>query len=275
MAPPGEKALGGGSDPEGRRPLQFASLGASCPRAVPTPGPTASTGGGRVWRAKVVELVGPAGAGKSSLLRAIGQRDQSLRPGLRLPKYLHLPTVIALLPTYVALHWPPSTLLWPEMKRVTYLRTLWRTLGREANGVYRTVLLDEGPVYYHARALMHGGQGVSSLGFDRWWRRSLRKWATALDGVVWLDAPDPILTARVRGRPPSRPVDYAVRDMSDSAVAQYLADYRRAYERVLADLAAAGGPRVMRIDTARESIDAIANRLLDNGPLSANGVVRP
>jgi shikimate kinase len=249
-----------------------ARSGATDPRPDPKGSqPLAVAGVRKPWRSAVVELVGPAGSGKSSVLRALARRDHGLLPGLRLRKHRHVRTAVTLLPTYVALHWPPRGLLWPEMKRVTYLGTLWRTLEREANGAYRTILLDEGPVYYHARALVYGGRRVIGHGFERWWRRSLQAWAAALDAVVWLDAPDPVLTARIRSRPPSRPVDFRVRDLPDSAVAQILSNFRRAYERVLADLNVAGGPRVVRIDTARDSVEAIVDRLLADELPSTNG----
>lgn len=223
--------------------------------------------GGRSGYPRIVELVGPAGVGKTTLLRALGRRDPSLRAGMRLPKYLHAPTTIALLPTYLALHWPPRRLLLPEMKRVTYLQTLWRALDRAPAGVHRGIVLDEGPVYFHARALVYGGRRVRSPGFERWWRGSVQAWVGVLDGVVWLDAPDAVLAARIQRRSSEgQPGAHS----AGSAAPYRLAAYRRAYERVLADLAAAGGPSVMRIDTSRCDVEEIVKRVLTRGPLAAD-----
>lgn len=219
----------------------------------------------RCTAAPVVELVGPAAAGKTELMAALRQSDPSLLCGMRVPKSRHLTSVVALLPTFAALHWPPQALLWPEVKRVTYLHTLRRRLEREARAGHRAIVLDEGPIYYLARTLVFGGRRTSARGFQRWWRRSLAGWAHAIDGVVWLDAPDAVLTERVRNRAQSHPVKH----LAPAAITSFLASYRRAFERVLHDLAAVNGPRVARFDTSTQSAQVIADHLIGDGLPSA------
>src|ERR1051325_4348174 len=52
-------------------------------------------------RSLVFELVGPAGAGKTSLLKILGQRDKGIRAGLRIPVSRYLAAAVLLLPTFL------------------------------------------------------------------------------------------------------------------------------------------------------------------------------
>jgi len=208
---------------------------------------------------RLVELVGPAGVGKTSLCRELGRRGANIAAGFRVRRRAHLRSIVTLLPRYAAAHWPPRAVLLPEMKRMTYLGTLGRVLDGMKPGAPLTIVLDEGPVYYHARALVYGGKRVTTPGFERWWRRSIRDWARRLDHVVVLDAPDDLLASRIRRRAELAPDDH----YSDP-VLYALGAYRRAYNRVLSDLGA-DGPGVTRVDTSQQSIEAIADRLLADG----------
>ena len=104
----------------------------------------------------VVELVGTAGAGKTSLLEALANSGVTIRAGFRLRKHWHVLPAFALVPTFVALHRPFRGVLWKEMKRITYLATLRHRLQEQRKGS-RPVVLDEGPVYMLARLRVLGG----------------------------------------------------------------------------------------------------------------------
>lgn len=208
-------------------------------------------------RPLTVELVGPAAAGKSSLLLALTREHRMWQAGLRPPRYRHLATAVSLAPTFLALHRPYRGLLWKEMKRITYLRTLQRVLEDPGSRRSRTVILDEGAVYMMARLLVFGGETVRSAAFDRWWRDAIERWARALDILVWLDAPDPILIQRLRSRGQPHPV----KGLSDAAIGRFITTYRAAYDRVLGGLAAAHGPALVAVHTDQESLDQAARRV--------------
>jgi hypothetical protein len=208
-------------------------------------------------RPLTVELVGPAAAGKSSLLLTLAREHRMWRAGLRLPKYRHLTTAVSLAPTFLALHRPYRGLLWKEMKRITYLRTLQRVLEDPGPTRWSTVILDEGAVYMMARLLVYGEDRIRSGAFDRWWRKAIESWARALDVLVWLDAPDAILIHRLRTREQA----HRGRGLSDVAIGQFIAAYRAAYDRVLEGLAAAHGPALVVVHTDQESLDQAARRV--------------
>lgn len=205
----------------------------------------------------VVELVGTAGAGKTSLLEALANSGVTIRAGFRLRKHWHVLPAFALVPTFVALHRPFRGVLWKEMKRITYLATLRHRLQEQRKGS-RPVVLDEGPVYMLARLRVLGGNRLSGPGFDRWWRETIRQWAHSLDLIVWLDASDPVLRDRVRNRVQS----HGVKQLGDQAVDAFMARYRAAYSEVIGALVEARGPEVLTVRTDQESLSVTTSRLL-------------
>jgi hypothetical protein len=205
----------------------------------------------------VVELVGVAAAGKTSLLLSLSHRDPTLRAGVRPPKLRHLRSAIAMAPIFVALHRPYSALLWNEMKRIAYLRTLQGVLLEARSRHGGVAVLDEGAVYMLARLLVFGGDGARTAAFHRWWSSAITEWAGMLDLIVWLDAPDSVLIDRLRARRQPHPV----KALPDEAVAHFLGAYRDAYARVIGALDAARGPRVLTIRSDEQSVDSIADRV--------------
>src|SRR5262249_46132109 len=94
--------------------------------------------------------------------------------------------------------------------------------------------------------------------FDDWRQRTLAAWAGLLDVVVLLDAPDPALAHRIR----SRVKPHLVKDRPDAEIYGFTAGFRRAFERVVADLAAAGRLTVDAFPTGDGYPDQHAARLL-------------
>lgn len=180
-----------------------------------------------------------------------------LRAGLRPPRHRHLSAAIGLAPTFLALHRPYRGLLWKEMKRITYLSTMCRLLEDPQGSGTGVVVLDEGPVYMLARLLVYGDDRIRSVAFERWWRDAIEQWATTLDMVVWLDAPDPVLTHRLRTRQQSHPV----RGLPDEAITEFLSSYRTAYNRVIGALTGARGPTLLSVRTDREPLGNVVQRV--------------
>jgi len=207
-------------------------------------------------RRLVVELAGPAAAGKTSLTLMLGTGDQRRRAGPRVPRHRHIATALALAPTFLALHRPYSGPIWKEMKRITYLGSLYRLLQEERPTGGGTIVLDEGAVYMLARLEVFGADRIRSIAYTRWWRGAIEEWARMLDLIVWLDAPDAVLRERLRGRRQPHPV----KELPDCAIDRFLAAYRESYDRVIRALAARG-PKVLTVRTDRETVAQIAGRV--------------
>ena len=225
--------------------------------------PERRSGQGAQQRPLIVELVGPAGAGKTALLRAIGGRDEHIRPGLRIDRLRFLPMMvrhtIALAPTGFELMRRSPRSWWPAMRHLLRLRTLPGVLARETSPAYRAIMLDEGPVFSLSRLSVFHDACMGNGRLARAWRTALDAWAVGLDAIVWLDAPNPVLAQRIRGRVKA----HRVKDKTDREVFEFLDRYRSAFREVLTRLTTTSRVRLVWVDTAAESVDQAATRILD------------
>jgi thymidylate kinase len=218
----------------------------------------------------VAEIVGPAGAGKSTLTRVLRERDGSLRTGLSvwgLPPALLCLNAVLSLPRFVGLYRSRGRIRRDEVKLIVRLSALHQLLGRESSKSYRTLLLDEGTIFALVKLLAFGdsvkangggGGGGRSNHLDAWTQSLLNRWARRLDAVIWLDAPDEVLAERIRTRGKA----HRVKDKSDAEIFAFLARYRDSYERVISELNARHGLKVIRFSTEEHSLEEMADQIL-------------
>src|SRR5262245_9628182 len=195
--------------------------------------------------ARVIELVGPAGSGKSTLYRALAAQFDEVTPGVPFGGLGHLRLgarhAVELLPAWLA-----SRDRWLSEKE---LRSLDYVVGW-AEGLERAapagglVVFDHGPLFRLARLSAFGPRLVESAAFARWRRAAVARWARLLDAVVWLDAPDALLAARIDARDEAHRMKGGAAGDTD----RFLARYRAADEVLLSDLEAAGGAGALRLD---------------------------
>ena len=120
------------------------------------------------------------------------------------------------------------------------------------------VLLDHGPVFKLATLREFGPEKLSANGFETWWNNIFKQWASTLDMVVWLDAPDSVLEKRIN----SREQRHLVKGKTGSEVVHFLGRYRSSYEKILDQLKTHDGPRLLQFDTSRTSLEQVAEEIL-------------
>lgn len=214
-------------------------------------------------RRLLVELVGPAGAGKTALLRALNRRDRSILPGLPVPRLRLLPSmlhqIVLLAPAGLELLRLPRRVRTVSARHLLRARTHGRILIREPRASAQTIIVDEGPIYSLCCVLLALGSGDGpALAVPRAWRTSLERWGRALDLVVWVDGPDDVLTERIR----QRTKEHRVKECTDPDVHAFLRQFRTAYRDILAQLSAAGGPPVIELDSNRQSTEQLVDAVL-------------
>ena len=210
-------------------------------------------------RAIVVELVGPAGAGKSAVADVLRSRDATLRASIwGLPRPSLLWSTVMLLPTFLVLSLAARAVCREELKQMIRLTTLGRVLPRLARG-RRLVVLDEGPVFALAWLRVFGAERLlRSAAYERWVQRMLASWARMIDVVVLVDAPDPVLSQRIRAR--VKP--HMVKDQSDQQITAFAARFRTAFASVIPAVTGLNGTMQVSVRADLETPHELAARVL-------------
>lgn len=209
----------------------------------------------------VAEIVGPAGAGKSTLAKVLRERDRSLRAGLsiwRLPWSLLVLNSVRALPKVFGLYRSRRRIRLGEVELIIRLNALHQLLGKESGKNYKTLLLDEGTIFALVKLLALNDERGTSARFDKWTENFLCRWANHLDAVIWLDAPDAVLAERIR----ARGKNHRVKDKTDEEIYEFLGRYRRSYERIISELSTRRRLKRMSFSTERESLEQIADQVL-------------
>lgn len=212
----------------------------------------------------IVELVGLAGAGKTTLSRALTQRDDKIMVAadLELRKKEHIPIfvghVLFLLPIFIRRCRSSRWFTWDEIKAMVYLKAWPRVLRQQGSNNGTVILLDHGPVFKLATLLAFGPDKLRCEDFEKWWNSMFKQWACTLDMVIWLDAPDTLLVERIN----SRSQRHVIKGQSEQEASKFLARYRTSYEQILAKLRANGGLTLLQFNTNQASIEQIVDEVL-------------
>lgn len=210
-------------------------------------------------RRRLVELVGPAGAGKSTIAQLLrGGAGVRAAPGLwTLPRGPLGLNALRFLPRVLGFYRAFRGRVWDEMKQVIRLDTLYQVVGAPHGGRGEVWLLDEGPVLAFGWLTVFGDDRLRRPAFAAWLAGAVTRWASALDVVVLLDAPDAVLARRIRER--AKPHD--VKALPDGEVLGFIRSYRAALEAAVAALRDAGPLTVVRIDTGDDAPETTAARI--------------
>lgn len=219
----------------------------------------------RGMRPRVVEIIGPAGVGKTTLYQALRDYSEFIRldnfPNVR--NVFDAPFFIwnglRSIPDSIRLYRTNSRQLSRrEFAWLTILRGWGNILRRDSIEGKKTIILDQGPVYLMAEMQLFGPAYLGRESAERFWQDVYRDWSSTLDMLVWLDASNDVLLDRIRVREQEHPV----KAEPDALIYQFLDRYRAEYEYLLSVLMASRkGLRVLQFDTGRQQPNQIVDQL--------------
>ena len=214
-----------------------------------------------------VEILGVAGAGKSTVARLLGRG-----PGFARAEFIHtrkpshllqvargIPRLMPILLAGIARR---PRISWPELKLLVYV-SRWRLfLARRRPAPGTVLLFDQGPLYALVRLEAEGKPFTARRAFEDWSEEMLRSWASELIALIWLDAPDAVLWSRIN----ERSQGHKKKGEEAEAGYRFIARYRRTFDGLLRRMEELGGPPVLRFDTstatAEQIVDTLAPSLL-------------
>ena len=148
-----------------------------------------------------VEIVGPPGAGKTSLLSALVESQPELEPIHEWRQLRFYPSfasnAFGLLPFFLFQWMARQPISRRDMERMIRLRAS-RKITQNLND--EIVVLDQGPVYTLATLHLSDSRPIDSSSFENWWEQIAQLWAEVLDTVVFLEAPGDVLLQRILDR---------------------------------------------------------------------------
>jgi thymidylate kinase len=192
----------------------------------------------------VIELAGPAGAGKTTLARALRDADPATSIGLTTGGLRMARGLAVMAPTLTASWLSAPERFWSrdELRSLVYL-TAWQAQIRAFQEPGLAVL-DHGPVFRLTSLAAYGPPMTDTAVFHRRWYRLAEQWGRLLDVVVWLDAPDDVLLNRIN----ARDREHRIRGAAQAEAESFLARYRAAYRTTIAAVTREGA-RLVALDT--------------------------
>jgi thymidylate kinase len=152
----------------------------------------------------LIELVGVAGSGKSTLKKQLHKSDPmicSVQPPSKSIYFMPLLKIIfKWFPLYLRHYSKTRWFTKQELRNYLYLESWLPHLMRCSLENDKVVVLDPGAFYWLTSLNELGPEITKSEQFLAWWEEMRQKWLSAIDIVVWLDAPTEMLMDRVKKR---------------------------------------------------------------------------
>ncbi len=202
----------------------------------------------------IVELVGPAGSGKTTLARKLVENNQNVRlvkaPDLQkkdnIPFFIRNTILILPLVFQLLLKEKGRMLTRREMEILILLKG-WLPKLKNQEGV---LLLDQGPISLLGFLDSFGTPRIKSQTGKNWVTQSCKDMARSLDLIIVLDAPNEILVDRVQ----NRAKNHGIKQKTYEESCKFLDGYRSAFDQIFSIMAGeTHQPKIFQYNTDRNT----------------------
>jgi deoxyadenosine/deoxycytidine kinase len=140
-----------------------------------------------------------------------------------------------------------------------YLMAWLRLLVRPSQNPHAVIALDHGPIFRLCEVCESSLGNEKNSSFQNWWKRMLHQWASTLDYIIWLDAPDSNLLERIQ----KRERWHSIKLQSKPEAFEFLIRSRACLKNVLGKMTVEGKAKVLYFDTSFQTTDQIARQILE------------
>lgn len=216
-------------------------------------------------RPRIIELVGIAGAGKTTLARALSLRNDRIliceqpyfRRAIYFPYFswyslMMMPTILRIQCRSKQLTINPRLAVW-----MINLQGWHKVLKMQVKIHNATCIMHQGPISMMAEILFLYPNALQDEYFAKWWERMISAWKATLDLIIWLDAEDRILIKRVR----QRDNWHMIKNQSEDEALWFYQVYRAIYRRLLSSLDNHDDSKIISIDTGNQTVNAINDQV--------------
>ncbi len=212
-----------------------------------------------VKRTHFIEMAGIAGSGKSSLLATMMQRNTKIRTPSLPRKAFYLPFLIRTasrwLPRYVLKYRDSRWFTLQEVRNMGYLDTWQKFIQRKDKGEGNIFVIEPGSIYWYSSLEEYGPEVCKCDKYQSWLRDSFKRWASSLDLLIWLDAPEGLCLQRVMARDQW----HEAKSMTTDLALKELKCFRECYARIIPEIASQYSLKLLTFRTDQISTREMAD----------------
>jgi len=213
---------------------------------------------------RIIEFAGPAGSGKSSLRRIMIRRNQRIKNMPFPSKVSYLPSLLRIYlrwsPLYLQNYRGTKWLSMQEIRNIGYLDTWLSTIRSNGQSGRDIFVIDPGSVYMLSEQKEFGPEITRHPSIQSWWNAKFEQWSSALDVIIWMDAPEELCIERVL----SRAEDHELKYHTYEEGLDELKRYREYYQKIIPEMAARHPIKVFYFRSDQIPTEQIADQIFCN-----------